>query len=87
MFFRLLLFFLLIYLMYKIFKSIRQLKSPGNEYGKYNTEVKKGEDLIEDPVCHIYVPISQAFKKEISGRDYYFCSKECSDKYKVEKNM
>ena len=30
--------------------------------------------------------VSQAYKKEISGKDYYFCSKQCSEKYTVEKN-
>ena len=29
-----------------------------------------GEDLVEDPVCHTYVPMSQAVKKEISGIFY-----------------
>ena len=45
-----------------------------------------GEDLVEDPVCHTYVPLSQAIKKEISGKNYYFCSKQCSEKYLSEKN-
>lgn len=83
---RFFLFLLLIYLLYKIFKSFKQLKLSGNEYDKYKTDLKEGEDLVEDPVCHTYVPISQAFKKEISGRNYYFCSKQCSEKYEVEKN-
>ncbi|MEN6420929.1 MAG: YHS domain-containing protein [Smithella sp.] len=41
---------------------------------------------MEDPVCHTYVPVSQAYKKEISGKHYYFCSKQCSEKYTVDKN-
>jgi YHS domain-containing protein len=87
MFVRFLLFLLLVYLLYKIFQSIRQLRPLGNEHDKYKPEFKEGEDLVEDPVCHTYVPVSQALKKEISGRDYYFCSKQCSDKYELEKNM
>ena len=83
---RFLLFLLLIYLLYKIFKTIRQLKPSGNEYDKRKADLKEGEDLVEDPFCHTYVPISQAFKTEISGRNYYFCSKQCSDKYELEKN-
>lgn len=85
---RVLLFLLLVYLLYKIFKSFRQLKvkTSGNDYDKYKTNLKEGEDLVEDPFCHTYVPISQAFKKEISGRNYYFCSRQCSDKFEIEKN-
>jgi len=61
---RLILFLLLIYLLYKIFSFIRQSRPLENKYDKYKTESSKGEELVEDPVCHTYVPISQAFKKK-----------------------
>jgi YHS domain-containing protein len=77
---------LLIYLLYKIIKIVRQLKPEENKINQSKSSPAEGEDLIEDPVCHTYVPVSQAYKREISGRDYYFCSKQCSDKYTLEKN-
>jgi uncharacterized protein len=45
----------------------------------------KGEDLVEDPNCHTYVPVSDAFRATIDGKTLYFCSKECYRKFQ-EKN-
>jgi len=39
------------------------------------------EDLVEDPYCHRYIPMSQAHKATKDGRTLYFCSEECRDKY------
>jgi YHS domain-containing protein len=36
------------------------------------------DQMIEDPVCHTFVPRRTAVVKEISGRTYCFCSKECA---------
>jgi YHS domain-containing protein len=72
--------------LYKIINEVRQLKSGKKENFQYKSTSTDGEDLVEDPVCHIYVPLSQAFKKQISGRDYYFCSKKCSDEFTLDKN-
>lgn len=47
----------------------RNQKSPG------------GEDLVEDPVCHTYIPISSALKLEVEGKTLYFCSQKCKDTY------
>jgi YHS domain-containing protein len=84
--FRFFVFIILIYVLYKVIKNIGQLKPEKNENYQFKQSPVGGEDLIEDPVCHTYVPLSQAFKKEISGNDYYFCSKLCSEKYVSEKN-
>jgi YHS domain-containing protein len=35
------------------------------------------EDLVEDPQCHAYVPLSQAYQASIDGRIHYFCSEKC----------
>jgi len=81
---RLLISIAVIYILYKILKTFRQLKA---EKSENRTPSSAGEDLVEDPVCHTYVPLSQAYKKEIDGRIYYFCSKDCSDKFPLEKNI
>jgi len=83
---RFLILIILIYLLYKVINAVKKLKPGKNENLQSKSKQTGGEDLIEDPVCHTYVPVSQAFKKEISGKDYYFCSKQCSDKYTLEKN-
>ena len=84
--FRFFVFIILIYLLYKVIKTVGKLKPAENENYQFKASSVGGEDLVEDPVCHTYVPLSQAFKKEISGSDYYFCSKQCSEKYESGKN-
>ena len=84
MIFRVILFALIIYLLFKLIKTVKQLKSD-KENGQKKSSSGAGEDLVEDPVCHTYVPVSQAYKKEISGKDYFFCGKECAEKFTLEK--
>ena len=84
--FRFVILITLIYLLYKIIVKVNQHKTEINENMQCKSKSPSGEDLIEDPVCHTYVPVSQSYKKEISGKDYYFCSKQCSDQYSIEKN-
>ncbi len=38
------------------------------------------EDLVQDPVCHTYVPRSRAVSARLAGREEYFCSATCRDK-------
>ena len=42
--------------------------------------------LVEDPTCHKLVPREQAVKAEIDGKIYYFCSRECCDKFTADSN-
>jgi len=42
----------------------------------------KGEDLVEDPQCHTYVPVSEAYRVSADGKTLYFCSKECYRKFR-----
>jgi YHS domain-containing protein len=40
-------------------------------------EIPVQDTLVEDPVCHTYVPQGQSPSVEQDGKTYYFCSKEC----------
>ena len=86
MFFRALVFIILIYLLYRFVKSIIQNNKLSSKSVSPSISSRvAGEDLVEDPACHTYIPLSQAYIGEISGREYYFCSKKCYDKYILEK--
>ncbi len=39
--------------------------------------------LVEDPVCHTYVPQKESESLQVNGTTYYFCSKECLQKFKT----
>jgi len=79
---RLVIFGFLIYLAYRFAKWI--ITSPGikgRDMPEHQVPAAPGEDLVEDPYCHIYVPMSQAHKTTIDGQDLYFCSERCLEKY------
>jgi YHS domain-containing protein len=82
---RIVIFAFLIYLAYRLVKWI--IMSPGikgrDTFG-HQVPAAQGEELVEDPYCHMYVPISQAHKAMIDGQDLYFCSERCLEKYTSE---
>ncbi|MGZ6292063.1 MAG: hypothetical protein ACXWMK_07740, partial [Syntrophales bacterium] len=70
---RLVIFGFLIYLVYRLAKWI--IMSPsikGRNMAGHQVPAAQGEDLGEDRYCHIYVPMSQAHKATVDGRDLYF---------------
>lgn len=83
---RFVIFLIIIYLIYRIIKIFRKAKIDKANSCQSKPEQVVREDLIEDSFCHTYIPISQAYKKEIAGKDHYFCSKECCEKYLLEES-
>ncbi|MFQ5560159.1 MAG: hypothetical protein ACE5FU_06195 [Nitrospinota bacterium] len=44
---------------------------------------KKGDfSMVQDPLCGLFIPISESFKKKVGRRYYHFCSRECFKKFK-----
>ncbi len=37
--------------------------------------------LVEDPVCHVYVPQGQAVAAKKNGQTFYFCSDKCCETF------
>ncbi len=83
---RFVIFSVLIYFLYRIIKYFRQAKSLRMNASPVKVTPPGGEDLVQDPACHTYIPVSQSYKKEIAGKNYYFCSKECYETYISEKS-
>ena len=39
------------------------------------------EEMVQDPVCGTWIPVSQALTANRGGETFYFCSSECRDKF------
>lgn len=79
MWLRLLIGIIVVYLLYRFVKGdkLRQ--------GSRKRDLPPaGEDLVQDPVCHAYVPLSRACRTSIDGETRYFCSNECLERYRKE---
>jgi len=85
MFIRVILFAILIFLIYRVIKSMKQSRLGKSDPSRVIHPHASGEDLIEDPVCLRHIPVSQAYIKEIAGKTYYFCGKECFEKFMLSK--
>lgn len=54
--------------------------------------VRKGEaqalasknQMVQDPVCRMYVPRGSAVAESIGGQTYYFCSKDCAHAFQKQ---
>ena len=76
---RLLIIALLVYLLYKLWRGKEtENKEQSIFKNQKNPEIEIGE-MIQDPVCKIYIPIDQAYKREIKGKECFFCSEKCAD--------
>lgn len=76
---RLLLWLIVGFLAYTVFQMIKQafLRPPGPPPEKS----ARGEEMVQDPECKTYVPRSDAVKAQHKGKNHYFCSHACRDKY------
>lgn len=44
------------------------------------------DELVQDPVCGVYFPKRDALSLSWRGKTYYFCSKECRQKF-IDQNL
>jgi YHS domain-containing protein len=78
---RLLIFAALAYLIYRIFRH----------YLNFGDKTRKTEnsgvidEMVRDPFCDTYIPVRDAKRRIINGREYFFCSEACADKFQKEK--
>ncbi|HEX9859785.1 MAG TPA: hypothetical protein VGB23_01180 [Nitrospirota bacterium] len=41
----------------------------------------EADDMVQDPHCKVYVPMSRAVSVKAEGQTLYFCSEDCAHKY------
>jgi len=78
---RLLVFGTLVYFLYNVLKvAIRSIQR-GNQR---RTSGNKTDEMVQDPCCKTYITLRDAQKRVIGEREYFFCSRECADKFEKE---
>ena len=81
---RLLIIGFLLYLLYRLLvgpsrKKVKSRKASGFSGGAIQ------DVLVEDPVCHTYIPKGQAVQLRHDKQIYYFCSKKCYETFLEKK--
>lgn len=78
---KLLLLALLFFIGYSFFQALfparRNDKRPENRS-------RDGEQMVQDPQCGTYLPISEALRANIRGQQHHFCSRKCRKLYKKQ---
>lgn len=72
----------ILYLAYRVYRFLRTPVKKAEPKVLRKKEVK-GVDLVEDPMCHTYIPLSNVYKKIVleNGETVYFCSQKCFEQY------
>ncbi len=74
---RLLILFILLYILYRlVFGGRKKRKAPQAGQG-HAAHLQADDVLVEDPVCHTYIPKGQAQVLEKNGETFHFCSEKC----------
>lgn len=78
---RLLVFFGLIYLLYRTVKSwTASLKAPRTAAnGRQTHEID--DVMVKDPFCEVYFPKRNGIRVTHAGQELFFCSSQCRDKF------
>lgn len=74
----------LIIIIYLIYRLIKGFLKQGKEYQE-KAEEGMIDEMVQDPVCKTYIPRREAYKKTFGGKEIYFCSRECAEKFKFGK--
>lgn len=77
---------LLIYILWRLVMGFPGAgkKSRGNDKAG-DSGLLASEELVQDPVCGIYIPKNTALKAKQKGKMFYFCGKECQKTFLQKK--
>jgi YHS domain-containing protein len=71
---------LLLVLYFLLRSAIRELKGKG---GGERLPLDKNQ-MVQDPVCRVFVPRGSATTEDIGGQTYYFCSRTCANMFEKQ---
>ncbi len=58
------------------------LQAPRDQAELSSTET----EMVQDPNCETYIPVTEAVTATIAGREHHFCSEQCAEKYRNKHN-
>ena len=76
---------ILLYILYRLLTGSRRKGVHGGKHGSAASGRAVQDVLVEDPVCHTYIPKGQAIQLHHDKKMYYFCSDKCCKMFLKEK--
>ena len=71
---------LLIILYFLLRSALREFKGRG-AIGQLPVDKNQ---MVQDPVCHVFVPRGTAITEVIGGQTYCFCGRACADRFQKQ---
>ena len=62
-------------------KALSGSTNPHRPAQRSSGEVPLSGELKKDPACGTYIAAATSIKETVGGQTFYFCSKQCRDKY------
>ena len=75
----------LLYILYRLLSGLRKKGVYGKNQGATASGKAVQDVLVEDPVCHTFVPKGQAVQLHHDKQMYYFCSNKCCEMFLKKK--
>ena len=75
----------LLYILYRLLSGLRKKGVYGKNQGAAASGKAVQDVLVEDPVCHTFVPKGQAVQLHHDKQMYYFCSNKCCEMFLEKK--
>ena len=74
---------LLVLLYYLVRRAIRKI---GQDSGvaKSGEGQEPGKQMVQGPVCRVFVPRENAVSETIGGQTYFFCSRSCATEFQKQ---
>ncbi len=69
----------IVYWLYRFFKAVNKGTQPRR------VSKRQSGIMVKDEMCNTYLPKEDALKANYAGKDYYFCSNECRQKFLEQK--
>ena len=76
-------FLIIIFLAFLLYRVIRKYLGAGQKT-EHRADGGPIDEMVQDPCCQIYIPRNSARRKVIGGREFFFCSKDCAEKFERE---
>ena len=73
--------FVVVYVLYRSLKTWMFPAASSSRPVSDKTTAKIDDVMIKDPYCQAYFPKRNGVPLKFGGKDLYFCSNQCKDKY------
>ena len=82
---RLLILGVLLYILYRLLFGGKKRRMKAAAQKGRGGQLAGHDVLVEDPICHTYIPKKQALVVQQDDKSYFFCSEKCRETFLSEK--